>query len=148
MAVVDWTSAISGTTQNGNYTLGAALPSGVAVKKRYINCALYNMASGSYYKMFNVPANTMVLRCYAFVATIEGGTATIDLCHFLDSDTTPSSVSTLANDGSLETDDTMIPSTVGICNDAAGGIYVLANEALDAAKFWVVAEFVPLTTTD
>lgn len=146
MAYVDWTTSISGTVQEGNYNVAADDGRRFAIKKRYIDCATYNMASGSYYKIMDVPANTIV-RTYIFVGTVEGGTATVDLCWVADTDTTPSSAVALMDDQTIETDDTCAAGTV-YANDVDGSLVILANEALDAAKFWIVAEMLQLATTD
>jgi hypothetical protein len=71
----------------------------------------------------------------------------MDLEFITDADTTASSPVSIISNHDLNADDTCSTGTV-IANDSAGYICVEPDHALDAATFWVVAEFIPLQTTD
>jgi hypothetical protein len=147
MATVNnYLSAIGATKIYGNYGQGGALPSGVTVKKRYVNTATFNLTSTQYYILFALPANT-IARCYTFVHTAEGATCTADISWIAATDTTASSPSVLINDTDLNSDDSLASGTV-MANDVAGYICVMPNHAMDAGIFSVVCEMIPLTTTD
>lgn len=147
MATVNnWLTSISGVTQPGNYGQGIADVNAFCVKRRYIDCSADGQASGEYYKLFAVEANTLV-RTYMITETAEGAADTADLYFVADTDTGAASGTALVSNHDLNTDDTCNAGTV-IFTDVAGTICVKPDAALGTCKYWVAMEALKLATTD
>jgi hypothetical protein len=152
--VNDWLTTVNGVTAPGNYGVSAAGVDEPVLKRRFIDCVTNPMTSGEYHKVLAVAANTLV-RVAIVCQTAEGAADTIDVALVADTDTTAGTPIVLLNDFELNTNTFaigqnsvyLVHNTIGFTSVAAS-LQILANAALTAAKFWVIAEFIPLKTTD
>lgn len=120
------------TKDNGNYNIGHRYMDHLVVVSRSFSAATHSLTSGSYYKLFAVPANFQIMRAYVTCTTAEtsSGTDSIDIVD----DDTPTT--TIVNDAP------MAAGTITAINarkmyTAAGYICVLANNDLTTAVFTV-----------
>lgn len=135
-----------GKNYPGNYEFNGANDAKPALKRRYHNCATDNLASGEYYTMFAVPANS-IIRSYAWTETVEGAAETLDVIWIAVTDTTAASGVSMISNHTLETDDTCSTGTV-IAQDAAGYVCVKPDAALTVGKFNLVIEIIPMSNND
>lgn len=135
--MADYTTSAYG---GGNYGVTRRERDQRVTLVRYFDTSTYNLAATTVYEMFKYPANTLILKAYIITETVEGATATIDVVD----DT--SSTNTLISASTLNTDNTLGESSTHVFKAAAGSICVYPNHALDAAKFWLVVEYVALNT--
>lgn len=120
------------STDPGGYNVSREILDQQVTLVRYFDTTVNNLASGSYYKLFAVPAKFMCEAIYIVVETGEGATETIDIT---DDD---SATTTFVDDCSVETAGTVTKSTADKYYASAGYITLLANNDLTAAQFWVV----------
>lgn len=116
----------------GNYNIGKRMLDGTVTLVRYFDCSTDNLANGSYYKLFAVPADFVLLESYIAVVTAEGAAETLDL---VDDD---SATTTFMDDVDLNTANGVVKGTVRKLYSSAGDIAMLANADLTAAKFYVI----------
>jgi hypothetical protein len=120
------------TKDSGAYNVGRKILDEEITLVRYVDTSTRNLASGSFYKLFAVPANFSVNEVYVVTGTGEGATATIDIT---DDDVV---TTTFVNDTSVQTAGVIGKGTARKVYSSAGFICVLANHTLDAAGFWVI----------
>jgi len=107
---------------------------------RYFDTSTYNLAATTYYEMLKYPANTLILKAYVITETVEGAAETLDI-----TDDT-SGTTTLCSNADMNTDNALKESSSHVFKASAGSICVYPDHALATCKFWLVVEYVALTT--
>lgn len=132
----DWTKDL------GNYNVGHKDMDGMVTLVRYLDFSdtKYNLASGSYYKIFAVPDNFALVDAYVSCDVVEGAAETIDI---VDDD---SATTTFVNDATLNTAGYLTATNARKTYQAAGYICILANADITVAKAWVIVKGIILDT--
>jgi hypothetical protein len=120
------------TKDAGNYNVGWRKADDVITLNRMFSTATHNLASGSYYKLFAVPANFQVLEAYVTCHTAETSSAS-DSIDIVDDD---SATTTFVNDAAMAAGK-ITGTNARKMFTAAGYIVVLANNDLATAVFEV-----------
>lgn len=107
---------------------------------RYINCATYNLDSGTFYEIFKYPANTLLQKVYTITETVEGAGDTLDIV------STDAGADTLVSNHDVNTDNSVGESSTHVFKAAAGEICIKPDADLTVCKFWVVVEYLTLST--
>jgi hypothetical protein len=126
------------------------------VMKAYVDCTVTPLATADAYPIFQYDADTLIMRAGIIVATVNGGTATIDLkdatggtdiISAADLETLGSTNATLAAD--FYGDAAGTADNAGRFMTTAGDLTLdTASEALAAAQFYVWVEIMKFKTTD
>lgn len=126
----------------GNYNIGKQLLDEEITLSQFMDTSVDNLASGSYYKIFAVPANFALLDAFVICHTAEGATGTVDI---VDDD---SATTTFVNDANVNSAGAVGATAARKLYTSAGFIVILPNNALDTAKFEVVIRGKLIKTTD
>lgn len=143
MAVVDLTTG----KYAGNYGVEKELLDEVVTLKRYIDSTVVpngnvGLVASDYYRLFYYPANTFLLHVRTVTETVEGVADTVDITD----DETGTTV--MISNHDVNTDNAITESSAGKFKATSGYVCVRPDQAITVAKFWVVLQYVKLTTTD
>lgn len=128
------------STYAGNYNVGKRNLDEEITLIRYFSTASNPLSSTGVYKLFAVPAGFCITKAYVVCETAEGGTGTIDI---VDDDIVST---TIVNDANVNSANAVTANTARRYYPSGGYICVLANNDLDAAKFYVVVRGIILDT--
>ncbi len=134
MATHDWVTGYTG------YSTEHEIPKGmVGYLYRYFDTSSINMTGSDVYQIFKVGNGVMPVNVYTYVATAEGGAASLDI---------GDGASTTRYEGDADLNSagvykSMDNTTVYMGDDT---IDIIPSTDLDTAKFWVVIEYIRLTT--
>jgi len=135
--MADYTTSAYG---GGNYGVTRRERDQRVTLTRYFSAATFNLVASTVYEIFKYPANTLLQKVYVITETVEGATGTIDIV-----DDTSSS-NTLVSNANVNSDNAVGESSTHVFKAAAGSICIVPDHDLDAACFWIVVEYVALTT--
>lgn len=103
---------------------------------RYFDASAVNMASGDVFKILTIDAGVLVRSIKILTATAEGGAATFDVGDSASGTTFDDGIDVNATAGTLEATSTLTYKYYS----AANYLTLTMNNALDAAKFYVIVE--------
>lgn len=129
-------------TMAGNYNVSKEILDEVVTLKRFIDASTYNMTSGSFYKLFSVPANFALLDAYVVCHTAEGAADTVDI---VDDD---SATTTFVTNANVNSAGTITATNARKLYTAAGFIVAKPDADLTVCKFEVIVRGVVIKTTD
>lgn len=129
-------------TRSGNYGVTKEYMDAPVVLKRFIDCSTDNLTSGSFYKLFAVPANFCVMEAYVVCHTAEGAAETVDI---VDDD---SATTTFVTNANVNSAGTITATNARKMFTAAGFIVARPDADLGTCKFEVIVHGVLIKTTD
>ena len=135
--MADYTTSAYG---GGNYGVTRRERDQRVTLTRYFSAATFNLVASTVYEMLKYPANTLIQKAYLITETVEGATATGSVVD------DASSSNTLVSSSNLNVDNTVGESSTHVFKASAGSICIVPDHDLDAACFWIVVEYVALTT--
>lgn len=110
--------------------------------KAYIDASANNLTSGTFYKLFDYDANTIINEVIVVTETVEGAGDTLDITD------DASGTTTLVSNHDVNTDNALSKYNTGIFKATAGQISIKPDAALTVCKFWVTARLTLVKTTD
>jgi hypothetical protein len=134
MATHDWVTGYTGYSTEHEISKGM-----VGYLYRYFDTSSTNMTGSDVYQIFKVGNGVMPVNVYAYVATVEGGAATLDI----GDGASTARYETDADINAAGVTKSLDATTVYTGDDT---IDIIPSATLNAAKFWVVIEYIRLTT--
>jgi len=110
--------------------------------KAYVDTTSNNLTIGTFYKLFDYDANTLINEIVAITETVEGAGDTFDITDDV------SGTTTLISNHDTNTDNAVSKYTTGLFKATAGQICIKPDAALTGFKGWVIAKLVKVLVTD